>query len=52
MSSHLKKHVVTLHGKDFIIFYDDRLTTLTEVKKKMRNHLIKYLKEMKQTKLL
>lgn len=52
MSSHLKKHVVTLHGKDFIIFYDDRITNITEVKNKMRKHLVKYLKDMKQTKLL
>lgn len=52
MSSHLKKYVQTLHGKDFIIFYDDRLTTIEEVKKKMRNHLNKYLQKRKQTKLL
>lgn len=52
MSKHLKKYTEQLYGKDFIIFYDDRLTSVTEVKKKMRTYIAKWLLENKQSKLL
>lgn len=52
MSKHIKKYIETFDGKDFIIFYDDRLTTITEVKKKMQKYLAKYLLNNKQVKLL